>query len=268
MALAQHDSIDIRFQQQVDNARQYLLPFIEQSLSLRAGMQVMEIGCGEGGVLRPFAERGAFCLGVDLSPSRVERATRLMQAEIAQGQARFLAQNVYDSSFREAHQGQFDLILLKDTIEHIPDQETFIPYLKQFLRPEGVVFFGFPPWTMPFGGHQQICRSKVLGYLPYYHLLPKGIYRWVLEKAGEAPHTVQELMEIKDTGISIHRFERILKASNLMSLQRTLFLFNPIYAYKFGLTPRKQAAWLVGWPRIRDFFTTAAWYLVQQENKV
>ena len=55
---------------------------------------------------------------------------------------------------------QFDLILLKDVIEHIPDQERVIPYLKEFLKPGGRVFFGFPPWYMPHGGHQQRRRVR------------------------------------------------------------------------------------------------------------
>lgn len=265
MALPQHRSYDIRFQQQVDNARRYLLPFIESQLPLKPGLKVMEIGCGEGGVLRPFAERGAQCLGVDLSASRIEKAIERMAPEIEAGQARFLAQNVYEEAFLAEHKGQFDLILLKDTIEHIPEQEKFIPYIKQLLKPEGYTFFGFPPWRMPFGGHQQICSSKVLGYLPYYHLLPRGLYRGILKAAGEPAHTIQELMEIKDTGISIKRFERIIRQNHLKIATRRLYLFNPIYEFKFGVKPREQGKWVDWVPWLRDFVTTAGWYMVKPE---
>ncbi len=265
MALPQHRSYDIRFQQQVDNARRYLLPFIESQLPLKPGLKVMEIGCGEGGVLRPFAEQGAQCLGVDLSASRIEKAIERMTPEIEAGQARFLAQNVYEEAFLAEHKGQFDLILLKDTIEHIPEQEKFIPYIKQLLKPEGYIFFGFPPWRMPFGGHQQICSSKVLGYLPYYHLLPRGLYRSILKAAGEPAHTIQELMEIKDTGISIKRFERIIRQNHLKIAARRLYLFNPIYEFKFGVKPREQGKWVDWVPWLRDFVTTAGWYMVKPE---
>ena len=265
MALPQHQSYDIRFKQQVDNAERYLLPFIESAFPIRPGMRVMEIGCGEGGVLRPFATRGCSCLGVDLSANRIAKAIERMEPEITSGKAAFIAQNVYDEGFRQKHQGEFDLILLKDTIEHIPDQEKFIPYIKQFLKPDGAIFFGFPPWRMPFGGHQQICSSKLLGYLPYYHLLPKGIYHSILKAAKEPEYTITELLEIKDTGISIKRMERILKASHLNIVARRLYLFNPIYEFKFGLKPREQGAWVDRVPFIRDFVTTAGWYLVKAE---
>ncbi|MEO0470718.1 MAG: class I SAM-dependent methyltransferase, partial [Bacteroidota bacterium] len=266
MALAQHASIDLRWQQQVENARTYVLPFIEKGITIGADTRVMEIGCGEGGVLVPFVEKGAFCMGVDLSPSRIEHARRLQSEQIAQGKAHFVTQNVYDADFLAEHKGSFDLIMLKDTIEHIPDQEKFIPYLKEFLVPGGLIFFGFPPWYMPFGGHQQICSSKLLGYLPYYHLLPTFLYRGILNLAKEHKGTVKELMDIKSTGISLHRFERIIRQSGLSIVHHTLFFINPIYRYKFGLKPRKQLNIIRAIPVFRDFVSTAGWYLVGREK--
>jgi len=263
MALAQHSSVDIRFQQQVDNARDYLIPFVEEQLPLRPGMKVMEIGCGEGGVLHAFAQREVTCLGVDLSEPRIKRAKEFNAEGIREGRLQFLAKNVYDKDFLSTYKGQFDLILLKDTIEHIPDQEAFIPYLKNFLKPNGYIFFGFPPWRMPFGGHQQTCKSKVLGMTPYFHLLPMPLYKGVLKAFGETPGNVEALVEIKETGISLARFERIIKDSQLEVLSRRLYLFNPIYRFKFGLEPRIQSRFVGSIPHLRDFFTTAGWYLVQ-----
>ncbi|MEO1451128.1 MAG: methyltransferase domain-containing protein [Bacteroidota bacterium] len=264
MALAQHGSLDVRFQQQVDNAETYLIPFIEKAKAITPGLRVMEIGCGEGGVLKPFVAKGAICLGVDLSKSRIESATNFMAEEVAQGKAEFVTKNVYDSDFLETYRGQFDLIMLKDTIEHIPDQEKFIPYLKHFLKSEGQIFFGFPPWQMPFGGHQQICQSKFLGKLPWFHLLPRSLYRGILRTFKEYEPTIQELLDIKSTGITLERFERIIAKESFEISAKTLFLFNPIYRYKFGLTPRVQAGWMAGIPYIRNFFTTAGWYMVRQ----
>ncbi len=265
MALVQHSNLQARFDQQVENSRVYVLPFIEESVEVKTGMKVLEIGCGEGGVLRPFVEKGAWCLGVDLSESRIQSARKFLEPEILAGNADFLAQNVYDASFLEKYSGQFDLILLKDTIEHIPEQEKFIPYLKQFLQEKGKVFFGFPPWYMPFGGHQQICKSKILGFLPYYHLLPRPLYKAVLNLFGEPPAVFNELMDIKSTGISIERFESIVQKSGFKIDSDRFFLFNPIYKYKFGLTPRLQAGFIKGIPFLRNFVTTAVWYVISKK---
>lgn len=264
MALAQHSSIQVRFNQQVVNARDYLIPFLEEGghVTIGPGQKIMEIGCGEGGVLKPFTDLGAFCLGVDLSEARIESAKALLEEECRKGLAEFVVKNVWDEDFREKYRGTFDLIMLKDTIEHIPDQEKFIPYLAGFLKEGGKIFFGFPPWRMPFGGHQQICKSKALGYLPWFHLLPSPVYRGVLKMFGESDKTVTDLQEIKDTGISLRRFEKIIRENQFQILNKTLFLFNPIYKFKFGIKPRKQASVIAAIPHFRDFVTTAGWYLI------
>lgn len=262
MALKQHKDERIRFEQQVDNSRSYVLPFIEQTKPLGAGVQVLEIGCGEGGVLQPFAEKGCTCVGVDLNPIRIDIANELLADEVKSGKMRFIYQNVYEASFLNEFRNYFDVIVLKDAIEHIPEQEKFIPYLKNLLRKDGQIYFGFPPWYMPFGGHQQVCHNKLASVLPYYHILPKPIYKAILKLFKEPDGVVTELMEIWDTQITIERFEKIVRNSDLKVLHKQHFLINPIYKYKFGLKPRKQTA-LISWmPFFRNFLTTCVYYTV------
>ena len=262
MALKQHKDERIRFEQQVDNSRSFVLPFIEHTKQLAKGVRVLEIGCGEGGVLKPFAEKGCTCVGVDLNPIRIDIANELLADEVKSGNMRFIYQNVYEESFLNEFRNFFDVIVLKDAIEHIPEQEKFIPYLKNFLRKDGQIYFGFPPWYMPFGGHQQVCHNKLASVLPYYHILPKPIYKAILKLFKEPDGVVTELMEIWDTQITIERFEKIVRNSDLKVLHKQHFLINPIYKYKFGLKPRKQTA-LISWmPFFRNFFTTCVYYTV------
>jgi len=263
MTLLQHTDYLVRYRQQVDNARDYVLPFIERALPLRAGMEVLEIGCGEGGVLVPFLERGCRVLGIELDAQKSAHARELLADAIAAGRAGIVHRDIYDAEALADYSGRFDLILLKDVVEHIPDQARFIPYLRRFLRPGGHVFFGFPPWYMPHGGHQQVCRSPLLSKLPWFHLLPAPLYRAVLRAFGEPEAVVRELLEIQSTGISTGRFERLVRKSGYAIPLRTLFLVNPIYRYKFGWTPREQFGWLARLPLLRDVFSTCAWYLVR-----
>lgn len=222
----------------------------------------MEIGCGEGGVLVPFIEKGCYGVGVDLNPLRIDLANEFLQEEVAKGRVQFVYKNVYDADFLEKFRGFFDLIILKDAIEHIPEQEKFIPYLKNFLKPGGQIYFGFPPWYMPFGGHQQVCNNKVASVLPYYHILPKTLYQGILRAFGESQPVIDELLEIKDTQITIERFERIVRLSGLKILNRQHYLINPIYKYKFGLQPRKQLRLISALPFVRNFLTTCVYYTV------
>lgn len=263
MALEHHSNHRLRFEQQVQNSAEWVLPFVQRSLTVRPGLRVLEIGCGEGGVLKPFFDKGCDCVGVDLDQPRIDLAHEFLREELHRGRMRIVNQNIYDEEFLQRYRHHFDLIVMKDVIEHIHGQEQFIPYLKSLLVPGGQVFFGFPPWYMPFGGHQQVAKKKLTSKLPYYHLLPMPLFKAMLQMAGESQHTVDTLVDVKQTGISIERFERICRKSGFKIVQREWFLINPIYKQKFGLNPRKQFPVLGALPFVRNFFTTCAYYTIQ-----
>jgi len=266
MALEQHTNVPLRYWQQVENSRKYVLPFIEKAMKIGPGMHVCEIGCAEGGVLVPFLEKGCEVTGVDLIEERINTASEYNKEAVDKGLARFRAQNVYDNDFVTEFSHAFDIILLKDAIEHIPEQEKFIPHLKKLLKPGGQVYFGFPPWYMPHGGHQQICENKFLSMLPYFHLLPKGIYKGILKSFGEDKGIIKELLDIKATGISIERFEKIVANTGFEITNKQHYLINPIYEYKFKVKPRKQSAVVRAIPYVRDFLTTCVYYMIRERK--
>lgn len=225
-------------------------------------MRVLEVGCGEGGVLKAFLARGCTGTGIELSAERAEMARQFLAEDIHAAQARIITASIYEASLSQELHQRFDLIVLKDVVEHIPDQLRLLRQLKGFLRPQGLMFFGFPPWQMPFGGHQQICRNPWAARLPYCHLLPRPLYRALLRLAGESAATINNLMEVKATGISIEQFERYVRQAGLQVYARRLYLINPIYSYKFGWKPRRQFGWLSRLPYLRNFLTTAAFYVI------
>ncbi len=246
------------FEIQQLNAEKYVIPFIEEKFPLKPGMRVLEIGCGEGGVLKAFINRGCIGVGVELDAPRIEDAKKFLPEDIASGKLQFVVKDIYQADREDDLRGPFDIIILKDVIEHIHDQPKLIGWMKNFLKPGGIVFFGFPPWYMPFGGHQQMARSKI-SRLPYLHLLPKGIYRWILQKKKEP---VADLMEIRDTGISIERFERICKDQGYQFVHVRHYFLNPIYEWKFGWKPRRQSILIKSIPFVRNFFTTCVYYII------
>jgi hypothetical protein len=55
----------------------------------------------------------------------------------------------------------------------------------------------------------------------------------------------------------------------LLSISKRVFNFfrkNPIYKFKFGLTPFKQIGLIKAIPHLRDFFTTCVYYLIEQKD--
>lgn len=160
-------------------------------------------------------------------------------------------------------EGQFDLILCHDVIEHISDKEEFMRRTRAYLRPGGIAFFAFPAWQMPFGGHQQMCSNRRLARLPYFHLLPAGLYRRILERGGESPEAIAEFLEIKRTATPIELFERLVRHSGMQKIDRRLWLVNPHYEAKFGLRPRRLPSIPGSIPWLRNFYTTSCFYLLK-----
>jgi 2-polyprenyl-3-methyl-5-hydroxy-6-metoxy-1,4-benzoquinol methylase len=243
--------------------KEHILPFLKEHAGDKKWHRVLEIGCAEAGVLKAFLEEGAFCTGIELSAARIGSAEKYHAEALREERIEFINRNIYDIDPVNDLGGKYDLVILKDVIEHIPGQKEFIRHLKSFLNIDGYVFFGFPPWQMPFGGHQQIAKSKVLSLLPWYHLLPAFAYKRILKLFGESEGTIEALMEIKDTGISIERFEQALAFNNFTIVARKHFLVNPIYSYKFKLKPRAQSRFVSSIPFVRNFFTSASYYLVK-----
>ena len=131
------------------------------------------------------------------------------------------------------------------------------------IAKEGIIFMSFPAWQMPFGGHQQICRSKVVCHLPFVHLMPRALYRLLLEAFGEDDGCIKELMSIKETKTPIELFERLLESIGMFTIaDRTLWLINPHYETKFGLRPQRLPRGLGAIPYVRNFFTTSFFYIL------
>lgn len=243
--------------------REYIIPFVNKTLNTNSPLRVLEIGCGEAGVLKAFTELGHFGFGIELEESRLEFAREFMKDELNSGKVQFLNKNVYDVDVAADIGEAFDLVILKDVIEHIPEQEKFMPQLHKFLKPGGQVFFAFPPWYMPYGGHQQVLPGKWASKLPYYHLLPKPVYKAVLKMLGTNESGIRVMFEIKDTGISIERFLRICSKNGFQVTNEQHYLFNPIYKYKFNLQPRTQWKWVSKIPFLRNFVTMGVYYTVR-----
>jgi len=242
---------------------QHIVPYLQQHWKFPGGMRVLEIGCGEAGVLQAFTDLGFDCTGIELEESRLEYARQYMEKELKEGKVQFLNKDIYEVD-PEADLGtKFDLILLKDVIEHIPNQAKFLPQLHRFLNEGGVVFFAFPPWMMPYGGHQQVLPGKIASKLPYYHLLPGVLYPWMLRLLGVKSNGIATMEEIRSTGISIERFENIVVNSGMMVLNRRFYLFNPIYEFKFGIKPKLQWGLVTRIPWLRNFFTMGMYYVVK-----
>ncbi|MBK8348649.1 MAG: hypothetical protein IPL08_13950 [Saprospiraceae bacterium] len=95
----------------------------------------------------------------------------------------------------------FDIIILKDVIEHIPDQDRFIPKLKDFLSDDGVIFCISPGGCLSRASADM--QSQTAARAAMVPLLPLPIYKAILSAFGEKDATMAELLDIRSTGINI-----------------------------------------------------------------
>lgn len=258
-----HQDSNQYLKEQTLSTQKHVLPFIGSAFSIVEGLQVLEIGCGEAGNLKPFLDLGCICTGVDYSPHKIEKGKAFYSEHPYSKNISLISNDIYEVKEFKA---KFDLIILRDVIEHIHDQDKFLGLMKSLMAPDGVAFFAFPPWQNPFGGHQQICENRILSKLPYYHLLPAFLYKFVLRIFGEKAGKIGALLEIKETGISLERFERICRKNGYESILKKLYMINPNYEIKFGLKPQVLPFWM-NIRFIRNFYTTAGYYLIQPRKQ-
>jgi len=251
------------FEEQANTSGNYVIPFIETIHNIVPGMDILEVGCGEGGNLKPFLDRGCNVTGVDILESKITHAKLFYQEHDKRKNIKLIASDIYNPP--DVIKKQFDLIIMRDVLEHIHDHDKFMNYIKIFLKPGGLFFLGFPPWQNPFGGHQQMCYNKFLSKLPWFHLLPGRLYPDLMRLFKEPASRIKDLMEIRDTKITIEGFEKIIRKENYQIIKQTFWFINPNYKIKFGLKPRKMNALISGIPYLRNFFITTCYYILAKK---
>ena len=97
-------------------SRDFYIDYLEKFVAIKRGMNILEIGCGEGGNLLPFAEKECNVTGIDRSEERISQAISYFKLLGFNG--RFIYSDFFDFSSEE-DMNKYDIILIHDVIEHI-----------------------------------------------------------------------------------------------------------------------------------------------------
>lgn len=250
------------FDELAETSSVYFMKYISEFYDFAHLHKVLEIGCGEGGILMPFAKMGCDVYGVDISKTKIENAMLFFSENQLEGQ--FICCDFLQMNLTE-YTGIYDLIIVHDVIEHIePDSKReFMLRARSLLKEDGVMFAAFPAWKMAFGGHQQIC-TKRLCRIPFLHLLPTCLYENYLKIFGEDNNTIAELSSIKMAGMSIESFEKLCSCTSLIILDRKLWLINPHYKVKFGLKPRQLSICISKNRCLRNYLSSSCFYILMK----
>jgi SAM-dependent methyltransferase len=128
------------------------------------GRSVLDYGCGMGQTCIEMARRGARrVLGVDIQT--VEEGQR--QLELAHPELSGSVELRQISRAQDIGEERFDLVLSKNTFEHVADPDGYVRDMAALLADGGSLVIGFSPlWKSPYGGHLDF-MTKV----PWAHLL-------------------------------------------------------------------------------------------------
>jgi SAM-dependent methyltransferase len=111
-------------------------PLLLDVLQPQPEARYLDVGCGEGRVMRTVASRGASAVGLDLSQELVERAGSGVVADL-------VAMPLRD--------GSFDGVYAVLTLEHVENHGTFFSEAARVTKPGGVLalVINHPTWTAP-----------------------------------------------------------------------------------------------------------------------
>ena len=242
------------FYEQTEFTNSYLLPYFHNNIPNFNKLKVLEVGCAEGGLLEVLQNLGMTAVGLEISRERVNTAKE------KNPDLNILVGDITDPELSKKLNQKFDMIVMREVIEHIHDKKAAFDNLDALLNENGYLFISFPPRMSPFAGHQQIAKS-FLKIIPYLHVLPESILRPLAKTMGEKSDYVDEIKLHFSTGCTIHEFEYRHKSKNFLVVKKEFFLFRPIYAIRFGLPTIK----LPNIPVFREFISFGCESLLQKK---
>lgn len=68
-----HSNREIYINEQVVTTQKHVIPFLQEFIKIDSSLSVLEIGCGEGGNLKPFLDLGCSVTWVDFSVGKIEK---------------------------------------------------------------------------------------------------------------------------------------------------------------------------------------------------
>jgi ubiquinone/menaquinone biosynthesis C-methylase UbiE len=130
-----------------DYRNEFLMPRALQMMGTVAGLDILDMGCGEGGYSRELARRGARVVGIDGSPRLIDIArARTAEAGLAVDYRRVNA-----SHGDELPSSSFDRVLATMSLMDVEDYPAAIHHVARVLRPNGELLMSIthPCFTAP-----------------------------------------------------------------------------------------------------------------------
>jgi 2-polyprenyl-3-methyl-5-hydroxy-6-metoxy-1,4-benzoquinol methylase len=114
-----------------------------------AGKSVLDLGCGHGALALEMARDGAHVIGLDPDETRVRWGSEHIARLSLDGSVELRV-----TPIESLDEPPFDLIVSKDTFEHIANVDEVLRAIRRLLKPSGQLWIGFSPlYYSPWGDH-------------------------------------------------------------------------------------------------------------------
>ena len=178
---------EIHFYEQKNHTISYLIPFFKKYLPNFEDLKILEVGCAEAGFLDSLYDLGVDAIGLELEDRRVRIARE------KNPMLKIFVGDITDENIVGQIGSSFDLVVMRDVIEHIPDKIAAFSMLNKLLKKGGYLYTTFPPRFSAFAGHQQYGQS-ILRFVPYLHMFPKGMIKALGKIFREKPSLIEHVI--------------------------------------------------------------------------
>jgi SAM-dependent methyltransferase len=177
------------------------------------GARFLDVGCGSGnGVIAALSLGAVFAMGIDRNPEEFGNAHFAQMAKefgVDERSTTLVAADISSLSFFDCG---FDVVMMLDSVEHVPDPAAFIRFCADALRPGGVGLIQASPLYYGAAGHH-LWHLFPEETMPWVHLYPNfddrlaqsGVSDWSRERFEELNKVTrgQLLAHIGDAGLRV-----------------------------------------------------------------
>ena len=243
-----------------------LLRYLERAGITNLG-QVLDDGCGGGGMCVSVAEETTHVVGIDLSDRFSNAGTRLA-AELNTRNITFVQANGSKLPFPNR---TFDTVLSHAVIEHVSDYEGYLREARRVMRPNGRMFLQTAPYLSPHGSHLPRLKVPIPLHLVIGRRAAFSASRWIATHHPtwlEAPPdgssflTMARRGEIKDDDLLYHvtvsNLRRAIADAGFRLVQEDLY----VSRIAKRLFPQTITGLLPDMPFMRDILITNMEYVL------
>ncbi|MFP4544013.1 MAG: methyltransferase domain-containing protein [Candidatus Kapaibacterium sp.] len=258
-AISENDQYYWGYQYQL--GRSSIAPYLINEGAFKPGYAVCEIGSAEGGVLHALQQEGAVnALGTDIAAFRLETGKKI--AGLCGLDTKYDEHNIITEEPKEEWLEAYNLVLLRDVIEHLDDTYAALDNIKKIIRPGGYLYVTFPPYYSPFGGHQHTV-ANTWGKIPFIHMLPDSIFLKLIESGR--PQDIGEVKRLQQIRLTPKKFIEAANKAGYEIKKAEYYFLRPVFKMKFGL-PTVKSTPLSFIPPVRDLLSLEASFILRKPD--